>query len=92
MGLWNRLIPGKSDLTIRHLPAGQGPGKVTGSITAAQIRAIQQFLNDDVQPAGPITIRGTRQARGLWRFEIQGPLDTGAKQRIRNYLIDLLRS
>jgi hypothetical protein len=49
-----------------------------------------EFLTKEIPVQGRVTIRGLRQKNGLMRLTVSGPLDSGSRQRIRNFLLSLL--
>jgi hypothetical protein len=79
---------GGSDFVIRYRP--DRPVEVRGKVPASKVGAISSFLAHDLQPAGPVTIRGSWGPRRSLRLLIDGALDAGQRQCIRNVLIDLL--
>jgi hypothetical protein len=77
-----------SDFVIRYRP--DHPVEVRGKVPASKVAAISSFLVHDLQPAGPVTIRGSWGPRRSLRLHIDGILDAGQRQCVRNVLIDLL--
>ena len=51
---------------------------------------LTQFLSNEIPLQGRVIIRGLRQKNGLMRLRVSGPLDSGSRQRIRNFLLSLL--
>jgi hypothetical protein len=49
-----------------------------------------QFLTTEIPIQGRVIIRGLRQKNGLMRLQVSGSLDSGSRQRIRNFLLSLL--
>jgi hypothetical protein len=51
-----------------------------------QIRRVIEFLEHDVALRGKVTVKGGRDAHGVWRIHASGNIDEGAAQQIRNFL------
>jgi len=51
---------------------------------------LTKFLTTEIPLHGRVTIRGLRQKNGLMRLQVSGPIDSGSRQRIRNFLLALL--
>jgi len=52
--------------------------------------SLTRFLTTEIPLRGRVIIRGLRQKNGLMRLQVSGPLDSGSRQRIRNFLLSLL--
>jgi hypothetical protein len=83
-----------SDFVIRHR-TGQRP-RFYGSLPASKRGAIEGFFMRDLGAGRPVTVWGNwgggtlRKGRAL-RLRFTGPLESGERQRVRNFLIQLLR-
>ena len=78
-----------SDFVIRHRP-GAGT-KVRGRVPAAKVGAIAEFFARDLKANGPVTVRGSLRPGQPLQLRISGALDAFRRQRIRNFLLELLR-
>jgi hypothetical protein len=67
------------------------PTLVRGRLPVARVGEIESFFGRDLRPEAPVTVRGSRTRDGTLRLTIAGRLDPGRRQRVRNFLLDLLR-
>jgi len=74
--LWPR-----SDFVIRFR---DGQVKCTGKLPLVQHATIAHFILRDLNPQGPLTIRGTREGRRL-RLRFRGSISEGDRQCVRNF-------
>ncbi len=65
------------------------PPKIRG-VASSRTQQITRFLEHDLRLEDPITILATKERSGRLRTRIQGKLDAGTRQRIRNFLIEML--
>lgn len=88
--LRKRLPRPGGDFEIRHRPGGRAA--VRGRVPASKLGAIRSFFERDLDPSGPVTVRGTfgPPPRRALRLDITGPLDAGQRQQVRNFLIAVL--
>jgi hypothetical protein len=67
-GLALAYVQWRSDFVVR---VRDGQCRFTGNLPLARRKALAQFLLDDVQPSGPVSIRG-RVRDGCLRLRFQG--------------------
>jgi hypothetical protein len=79
----------RADFVIRHRP-GKAL-RLRGRIPPGKAGAIREFFERDLRAGVPVTVRGLFGPRRRLKLRILGPLPAGLKQRVRNFLIDLLR-
>jgi hypothetical protein len=72
----------RADFVIR---VRNGYCRCTGNLPLVVQKAVAQFLLHDLQPRGPVTIRGKRR-NGRLQLSFGGDLTAGEKQRFRNFL------
>src|SRR5262245_59280933 len=48
---------------------------------------LAEFLTKEISFQGRLTIRGHRQKNGLIRLQVNGSVDSGSRQRIRNFVL-----
>jgi hypothetical protein len=80
-----------SDFAIRVPPGGRPA--FAGMIAAAKQGALEEFFVRDLQPARTLWILGRwdrRTGRAL-RLRFAGALDPFRRQRVRNFMLHLLR-
>ncbi len=70
--------------------AGPDEIKIVRGIAGAQQAAVLQFLRQDIELSRPVTILATKYPNGRLQMKIQGQLDAGLRQRIRNFLLTVL--
>lgn len=75
--------------SIRIVVDPQGGIDMQGVAVAKQAR-VRNFLRDDVRLPGKVTVLATRTSNGRLAIKIQGSMDDGLRQRIRNYLVTTL--
>ena len=73
-----------ADFTIRYRPGR--PLDVRGKIPRSKVPGIAGFFARDLNPDGPVTVRGTWSGRAL-RLQIRGGLKEADAQRVRNFLL-----
>lgn len=56
----------------------------------AKIATVQEFFRNDIRFDGPVTVFAAKDESGRVQTKFRGNLNTGQKQRIRNFLIDVL--
>jgi hypothetical protein len=69
------------------------PGRralVRGRVPRGKIGSIEAFFAHDLRPRVPVTVRGSWDRGGILRLRIAGRLDPSSRQRVRNFLLDLL--
>lgn len=64
--------------------------RLRGAFPEAQREKLYMFLRDHVEFRGTVRIRGSKMPNGHLALRFRGPLDEGAKQRIRNFLVSVL--
>lgn len=84
--LVGRLSP--ADFTIRYRPGR--PVAVRGKVSKAKAGAIAEFFVHDLAPGRPATVRGSR-GRGMMTLRFSRSMTPAQRQRVRNFLVDLLR-
>jgi hypothetical protein len=77
-----------SDLLIRWRP-GRGV-VVRGRIPEAKAAQIRSFFAHDLRAPGSVTVRGSFGPGRSLRLRFSGGLSPGDRQRVRNFLVDLL--
>ncbi|HEU5115524.1 MAG TPA: hypothetical protein VFT74_02500 [Isosphaeraceae bacterium] len=87
---WVRVWMSPGDFEVRY--RGNGKAEVKGQVPRAKHGAIREFFEKDLQPSGPTLVRGFRRKGRLPRLEIAGALSAGDRQRLRNFLIECLRT
>ena len=91
---WNSLVEGDwrpigEGWEIRHRP-GVGT-TVRGGIARAKVPAIRDFFGRDLNPDGPVRVRGSaRTPAGVPRLVFSGRWSAFQKQQARNFLIEHL--
>ncbi len=91
LGAWlSGWLPGPlgAEFVICYRPGARV--RIQGRVPASKVGAITAFFAHDLQPAGRVTVRGTRGPGRALRLQIAGPLSAGECQCVRNVLIDLL--
>jgi hypothetical protein len=84
-----------SDFVIRHRPGARA--LLIGRIPASKSGAIQSFFTHDLEPNVPaVTVCGgwqsrNRKAARVLRVHFLGRVDARLQQRIRNFLMEVLR-
>ena len=53
-------------------------------------RTVLEFIEKNLSPEGKVTICASRQPNGYLRLDFRGQLDSGTRQRIRNFLITVI--
>lgn len=85
-----RTLPGVgSDFEIIHRP-GKGT-VVKGRIPASKLGEVREFFERDLKPKHTIRVRGSLDRRGFIRLAFSGRIGPFQRQRVRNFLNDLLR-
>jgi hypothetical protein len=64
----------------------RGRVSIRGKLPLAVHDTIRRFLLDDVAPRGRVTISGRRRG-GRLELRFRGALESGDRQRIRNFLL-----
>lgn len=80
---------GDADFVIRHRPGSRTT--VRGRLPRAKVGAIAEFFSRDLDPRGPVTVRGHWGPGRSLRLEFAGPLGAADRQRARNFLLEHLR-
>lgn len=77
-----------AEFVVRFRPGR--PARVRGRVPLSKHAVIRQFFETDLGAAGPVRVRGRRDPRGRLALEVAGRLDPARRQRLRNFLLDLL--
>lgn len=87
---WVRVLLSPGDFEVRY--RRDGKTVVKGQVPRAKHGAIREFFERDLKPSGPALVRGRKRKGRLPRLEIAGALDAKERQRLRNFLIECLRT
>src|SRR5262249_34106884 len=68
----------------------RGAGTVRGRVPRAKVGALPEFFARDLGGPGAVSVRGRFGPGGALRLRFAGRLDPARRQRVRNFLIDLL--
>lgn len=77
-----------AEFVIRHRP-GSGT-TVRGRVPRSKHAQIAAFFDRELAPGRQVSVAGHRVRGRALRLEISGGLNPFQRQRIRNYLVDLL--
>ena len=83
--LW-RIFQRRYDFSIRRR---RGVVQIDGAIAKAKHGMITEFIQKDLFIEGDLVIRGLR-SNGRLTLSFRGTFDAGEKQRVRNFLIEVL--
>lgn len=61
-----------------------------GAIPGAKVATIRHFFTSDIEVDQPVKICGQQSSDGRFRLHFRGEIDQGLRQRIRNFLVDVL--
>jgi hypothetical protein len=87
---WVRVRLSPADFEVRYRRDGRA--EVRGQVPKAKHGSIREFFERDLRPTGPALVRGTRRKGGMPRLEMAGALSERDRQRVRNFLIECLRT
>jgi hypothetical protein len=87
--LWRWCCSIGADFTIHRRATGQVV--VTGKIPAGKMAAIREFCRRDLADLGGFTVRGSFGPKRTLRLSCSPGIGPGQRQRLRNFLVDLLR-
>jgi len=85
-GLWRAMQP---KWTVKIVVAPDGIKHQQG-LPKSQQDNIRTFFENDVSITETITIQALRYSKRYIRLQIAGQIDPGTRQRIRNFLMDVL--
>ncbi len=72
-----------------HISVRDGSVKIHTGIAVGRTDAIRQFFVQDLKLKERIEVRARRERNGRLITDIRGKIDSGTKQRIRNYLLSM---
>ncbi len=81
-------LPSGADLSIDHRPGR--PPKVGGRLAPARRSLIREFLESDLRASKPFRVRAWKVPAKPPLLKISGKLSIFQRQRIRNFLIDVM--
>jgi hypothetical protein len=81
---------GQSPWKIRIDAGPQRSPQINGRLSEAQRVQIQYFVQRDLQLTGSLTIYATKEPSGRLLIRIDGEVDPGLRQQIRNFLVGVL--
>lgn len=78
-----------ADFVIRR--RGRDRVVIRGRIARGKVLAIREFCARDLADMGPFAVRGRWGPGRLLQLRWSGRLDSGQRQRVRNFLVEVLR-